>query len=108
MEKRDYCFDYIRGSCDNLKCQYGHVIVHNKEEFLKKHEHRIKGRIGEVKEHTPSFTEIQSKSNPTSNKKISKCVRCQRGFLVCEELIERGDPSSIKCDNCIRRNAILY
>jgi hypothetical protein len=102
MEKREYCFDYIRGNCDNLKCHYGHVIVKNKEEFfLKKHEQRIRVNISEVREYKPSFADIQTKNN-TSKKKISKCVICQRGFLVSQDLIESGDPASLKCGNCLK------
>jgi hypothetical protein len=102
MEKRDYCFDYIRDKCENLKCQYSHVIVENKEEFLKKHEDRIRVRL-EVKEYNPSFVEVKTNTVTSDKKKISKCVLCQKGFLVSERLIEIGDPSSIKCEACLKK-----
>jgi hypothetical protein len=106
MEKRDYCLDYIRGNCDDLKCKFGHVIVDNKEEFLKKHEQKVRIRISPVQEFKPSFSEIkrsnESDSKPTANV-ISKCTKCQKGFLVNKDLVERGDPSSIKCKECLKQ-----
>jgi hypothetical protein len=98
MEKRDYCFDYIRGQCENYKCQNGHVIVENKEEFLKKHEHRIKIRFSEYQ---PNYVEIDT-CNKVTDKVISRCVKCGMGFLVNKELVLNGAESGIKCKGCVR------
>jgi hypothetical protein len=102
MEKRDICFDYIRGECNNYKCQYGHVIVNNKEEFLKKHADRIRVRFTTSVEYEPSFMEIHSISdNRAIEKVISKCIKCQKGFLVAKDKILSGDIKGKKCKDCL-------
>jgi hypothetical protein len=99
MEKRDYCFDYILSSCKNDKCIYSHVIVTDKDAFIKKHEYRIKYRNTQ---HTaePSFTEIKPKNNQ-STKILSKCIICSKGFLFDQTAIKPGDTESMKCKTCI-------
>ena len=73
MEKRDYCYDYILSSCANNNCIYGHVIVTDKEAFMKKHEYKIKYR--QVNKSQPKFNDIKP-TNKESSKIISKCVTC--------------------------------
>jgi hypothetical protein len=103
MEKRDYCFDYIREGCNNQNCQFSHVIVKNKEEFLRKHAHRIRIRVEPVREYKPQFEEIKTNTNNSTRKQISKCVICQKGFIVSEILVLQGDLASIRCGACLRR-----
>ncbi len=103
MEKREFCIDFIKGSCE-LKgnCKYAHVIVPEKEVFLKTYETKKNMKvIGKDDEEVkmPTFTLIDSK-NGTTKKWLSTCITCAKGHYFAFE-IERGSPESLYCTNCI-------
>jgi hypothetical protein len=101
MEKPDYYFDYILTSCKNDRRIYLHVIVRDKDAFLKQQEWKIKTR--KLNQSTRLFSDIITK-NATSSIIISRCIICNKGFLFDQNLIKKGESVSLKCQSCIFEN----
>lgn len=104
MEKRDYCINYVKGICEMKEnCKFAHIIVEDKEIFLKLHESRKAYNNGMKPEadpfFQPSFNAVPTKSG--NNKILSKCQGCGKGFVFDEKEISKGELRSITCFNCL-------
>lgn len=107
MEKREFCIDFIKGSCEQKgACKYAHVIVQDKEVYLKTFETNKAANSGvmfnENEDFVPKFTLLDPK-NGGKKRWMTKCKECSKGFYFDYE-IERGSPESLYCPStCITR-----
>jgi hypothetical protein len=122
MEKRDICLDFLREKCDKKEnCKYGHVIMDNKEDYIKFYEDttvidaKIKETILKLSKDEPliGLEDYKGSFNtmPEKNGRIpimSKCFKCQKGFRFYRDEVQcLGEPRSITCDKCLEECAHL-
>lgn len=101
MEKRDMCIKFLKSECDlRENCKYGHIIVPDKEVYLKMFESKLinNGMIDNY-DLDIRFTTIIDKSGKSIV--MSKCQICEKGISFDENKIKKGELQSYTCADCI-------
>jgi hypothetical protein len=102
MEKRDFCIDFLKGACEQReKCRYGHIIVPDRETFLKTYD-STGGKMGSLvsNDHkVPTYTEMNTKNGKKTI--IATCQTCGKGFFFDAGKVAQGEPASLYCKTCL-------
>jgi hypothetical protein len=106
MEKRELCMNFLKGCCeDSYKCKYGHIIVPDKDNYIKLHEATKTFYTISGKQYEPSaITRIAGKNGVIL---MTKCVVCGKGMVLNESKVEIGTPQSMFCQDCFSKGEYL-
>jgi hypothetical protein len=98
MERRDFCLDFIKGHCpDQILCKFAHVIVPDKESYLKQYEaNKYKFETVEIEGQT--FTLFEQMAG--KKRWMTKCKGCQKGHHF-EFDIDKESREAQFCKICI-------
>ena len=97
MERRDFCLEFLEGKClNNPKCKFAHIIVKDKEKFLKSQKYFVKNQS--VQEQDFKLYEP-----PVGNRKwITNCRDCS-SIHHFDYHIRKGTIESMYCKLCINK-----
>ena len=95
MEGREFCLDFLEGNClMNIKCKFAHVIMKEKEEFLK----TKKQKPMVIEENEQTYTMFEPSVG--SRKWLTKCRDCEKAHYFYYN-IRKGSLESMYCRHCV-------
>ena len=107
MERREICINFIKGLCkDGINCLFAHVLVPDREMFLKTHEERVKENNSNSNSKThmdnnkPSQIFTLFEPSVGSRRWMTSCQDCEKGHSFDYNIV-KGSLESLYCNKCI-------